>query len=218
MSEQPPTPIPDLLRRQFEQIAARAAAHGRALHPMPTLELAARDGQGSRAIPGPARGRQRPRVRLGRDLLDVAPDDRAWTIAHELSHILRAQQSTRPRHLRGPLGLAELLLIVTVAAMLAAGGTLLRGSGPDLGWLLTLATLSAAGGLLAVIALGRREESATDVTAATVFSEVLTPAGVQRLRRAEGALSGYVPNLLRTHPRPAARRRAGLACRPDLGG
>lgn len=67
-----------------------------------------------------------------------------------------------------------------------------------------------------LISLTRREETAAEVTATRVFGEVLTVAGVQRIRRNEGALSRYVPALLRSHPDPAARRRAGLASRPEL--
>lgn len=69
---------------------------------------------------------------------------------------------------------------------------------------------------MVLIGLIRQEEIATDTTAAQVFGEVLTVAGVQRIRRNEGALSRYVPTLLRSHRDPAAGRRAGLASRPDL--
>lgn len=82
--------------------------------------------------------------------------------------------------------------------------------------LLTLAALGAFGMWLVLIGLVRREETAIDATAARVFGEVLTVAGVERIRHNKGALSRCVPTLLRSHPDPAARRRAGLAGRPDM--
>ena len=103
-----------------------------------------------------------------------------------------------------------------VAALLTAAYAAVSGAGPDVGLLLALAALGAFGMWMVLISLVRREETATDATAAQVFGEVLTVAGVERIRRNEGALSRYVPTLLRSHPDPAARRRAGLASRPDL--
>ena len=88
---------------------------------------------------------------------------------------------------------------------------MLLGSGVDVGPLLTLALLGVGALWLMLIALIRREEAAADVTAAAVFGEVLTIAGVERLRRGEGALARYVPSVLREHTHPNARRRAGLA-------
>jgi len=64
----------------------------------------------------------------------------------------------------------------------------------------------------------RREETAADATAAEVFSEVLTVAGVQRLRRREGAFGAFAElplSAVRTHPRPSHRCRAGLARCPQ---
>ena len=76
---------------------------------------------------------------------------------------------------------------------------------------LTLALLGVGALWLMLVALIRREETAADVTAAAVFGAVLTIAGVERLRRGEGALVRYMPNVLREHTHPNARRRAGLA-------
>ena len=209
--------VPAELRAEFEQIAARAAAAGRALDPMPTLEVAARGRHGSSAFVGQAGSTEPPRIHLGLDLLDTAPADRAWSIAHELSHVLRRQEGTRLEYTRGPLAVAALLFAVSVAAVLTAGYALVRGSGPDVGLLLAVAALGALGMWMVLVCLIRREETESDATAAAVFGEVLTAAGVQRVRRNEGRLSRYVPTLLRSHPHPAARRRAGPASRPDAG-
>lgn len=65
------------------------------------------------------------------------------------------------------------------------------------GLLLVLAALGALGMWMVLIGLIRREETATDATAARVSGEVLTVAGVERLRRNEGALSRYVPKRCR---------------------
>jgi hypothetical protein len=98
-----------------------------------------------------------------------------------------------------------------VAAVLVAGYLVLFGPGRYIGLLLALGVVGATGMRLVLVALIRREETETDAAAARVFGEVLTPAGVERIRRNEGRLSRYVPTVLRSHPHPAARRRAGLA-------
>lgn len=105
---------------------------------MPALEVAAHSRHGSGAFVGSAGGTERPRVRLGLDLLDTVPADRAWTIAHELSYVLRRQEGTRLKYTRGPLTLAGLLTSGSVAAPLVAAYAAVRGSGPDVGLLLAL--------------------------------------------------------------------------------
>lgn len=74
--------LPGELRRQYEQIAARAAALGRPLDPMPALELAGHRRHGSRTVitgtvssSGPARP---ARVRLALELLDTDPAERPF--------------------------------------------------------------------------------------------------------------------------------------------
>ena len=52
------------------------------------------------------------------------------------------------------------------------------------------------------MSLVRCEEIATDATAAAVFAEVLSAAGVERIRRNEGALSRYLPTGIRSHRTP----------------
>jgi Zn-dependent protease with chaperone function len=203
--------VPAQLRAEYEQIAARAAAAGRPLRPVPLLELTADARHGSRAILGPPGGADLPRVRLSVNVLTTAPAERAWTIAHELSHVLHRQEGARPGRttvfLLGAAGIAG----GTVAAVLGAVYSVLLGSGVDVGPLLTLALLGVGALWLMLVALIRREETAADVTAAAVFGEVLTIAGVERLRGGEGALARYVPNVLREHTHPNDRRRAGLA-------
>lgn len=149
------------------------------------------------------------------DLLAAAREDRAWTIAHELSHVLRRQEGTRLEFTRGPLALAAVLLAVAVGAVFLAGISLVRSGGADIGLLLGTAAVSAVGMYFVNVTFVWREEIATDATAAAVFGEVLSAAGVARVRRNEGALSRYFPTVIRSHPHPAARRRAGLAHRPQ---
>lgn len=204
-------PVPDQLRGEIGQIAARAAAAGRPLGPAPMVKVAGRGGHSSRVVMGPPGIDRRPRVLLGLDLLDLAPVERAWTFAHELSHVLRRQEGTRLQDTRGPLLVAVLLAASSVAALLYAGYLAVSRGDPDVGLFLALAMLGAAGMALLLLTLQRREETETDATAAAVFGEVLTPGGVDRIRRDEGALSRWVPTLLRSHPHPAARRRAGLS-------
>jgi len=203
--------VPAQLRAEYEQIAARAAAAGRPLRPVPLLELTADARHGSRAILGPPGGADLPRVRLSVNVLTTAPAERAWTIAHELSHVLHRQEGARLGRTTGFLVGAAGIAGGTVAAVLGAVYSVLLGSGVDVGPLLTLALLGVGALWLMLIALIRREETAADVTAAAVFREVLTIAGVERLRRGEGALARYVPSVLREHTHPNARRRAGLA-------
>jgi len=150
------------------------------------------------------------------DLLSARPVDRAWPIAHELSHVLRCQEGARPAGASTFLALAAILVWGALGAVAGAGWAMLHGVGP---WTvgLAIAAVGQVGGLwLVLLALLRREESATDAMAAAVFGEVLTAAGVARLRRREGALSPYVPTVLRSHPHPRDRRTAGRAARDQL--
>ncbi len=204
--------VPAELRAEVDQIARRAAAAGRQLDPMPVLELATHPRHGSRVL-RPADGSQLPRLRLGLDLLDVDPADRAWAIAHELAHILRRQEGTRLEFTGRRVTAGALLGALAVAAVLTAGYGALFGSGRYVGLLLTLGLVGATGMWLVLVALIRQEETETDATATDVFGEVLTPAGVERIRRNEGLLSGYIPTFLRSHPHPAARRQASLTAR-----
>ena len=204
--------VPAELRAEVDQIARRAAAAGRQLDPMPVLELATHPRHGSRVL-RPADGSQLPRLRLGLDLLDVDPADRAWAIAHELAHVLRRQEGIRLEFTGRRVTAGALLGALAVAAVLTAGYDVLFGSGRYVGLLLILGLVGAAGMWLVLVALIRQEETETDATATDVFGEVLTPAGVERIRRNEGLLSGYIPTFLRSHPHAAARRQAGLTAR-----
>ena len=208
--------VPDELRAEVEQIARRAARHGTPLNPMPELEIAQRTRHGSRARLG-ARDRP-PRLYLDPGLLDLAPADRAWTIAHELAHVLRRQEGTRQELARGLLTTAGLLAVLAVGAVLAAGYLVLSGSARHVDLPFAVGVASVAGMWLLFISLLRREETETDAAAAEVFGEVLTAAGVERLRRIEGLLTRHLPTFLRSHPRAAARRQAGLTARGLTGG
>ena len=208
--------VPAGLRAEVERIARRAARHGTPLNPMPELEIAQRTRHGSRARLG-ARDRP-PRLYLDPGLLDLAPADRAWTIAHELAHVLRRQEGTRQELARGLLTTAGLLAVLAVGAVLAAGYLVLSGSARHVGLPFAVGVASVAGMWLLFISLLRREETETDAAAAAVFGEVLTVAGVERLRRIEGLLTRHLPTFLRSHPHPAARRQAGLTARGLTGG
>jgi len=197
-------------------IARRAARHGTPLDPLPELEIARRARHGSRVRLG-ARGRP-PRLCLAPDLLDLAPADRAWTIAHELTHVLRRQEGTRQELARGLLTTAGLLAVLAVSAVLAAGYLVLSGSARHVGLPFAIGVASVAGMWLVFLSLLRREETETDAAAAEVFGEVLTVAGVERLRRIEGLLTRHLPTFLRSHPPAAARRQAGLTARGLTGG
>jgi len=85
------------------------------------------------------------------------------------------------------------------------------GSGAAVDLLLTLSMVGAVVMAAGIATVTRREEVATDATAAAVFGEVLSTAGVRRLRRREGIPARLLPSLLRSHPHPGSRRRAGQA-------
>jgi len=202
--------VPDRLRAEVAEIAARAAAAGRPLDLLPVLEVAACRRQGSAAFIGRPGRREPPRVRLAIKLLSQAPTERAWTIAHELSHVLRAQEGTRVRPSRARLVAGAVLIAAAVLGLATAGYVAVSG-GTDVGVPLTAASGAATGMYLVLLGPDRAEEAGADVTAAKVFGEVLSVAGVERMRRDEGVLVRYAPTVLRTHPHPAARRAAGLA-------
>jgi hypothetical protein len=202
--------VPDDLREQYNQIVGRADALGQSV---PVLEVAAGLGHSSRVILAATGETTTPRVRLSADLLCTPPVDRAWSIAHELGHVLRRQDGARPPGASAFLAVAAVLATGAVVCVVGVGWAMLRNSGPLAGALAAASLLQVGGLWLVLLALLRREETATDTAAAVIFGEVLTPAGVERLRRREGALSRYVPTLLRSHPHPSSRRRTGLDAR-----
>lgn len=189
----------DLLS-EVQALAARAARAGRPLRGVPTVEIS--DTLSSRAFPA----HTPPRIRLSSRLLQLSPRERAWTIAHELSHVLRHQEGSAWR--RAPIWPFLLASVVTFASL--AGAVLAAPSSAILSTLLVLLALAGAGGLtwwnMAQLAGSRRNEAETDALAATVFGEVMTEEWVQHILHAEG-LSRYLPMALRSHPRPDARRR-----------
>ncbi len=200
--------VPEDLREQYDQIVSRAAA---LRPPAPELEVAGAERHSSRVVLAATGEPPTPRVRLSADLLGVPPVDRAWSIAHELGHVLRRQEGARPAGAAVFLVIAAVLAFGAVVCVFGAGWAMLHSPGSLAGGLAAAALLQVGGLWLVLLALLRREESATDAVAAVVFGEVLTLAGVERLRRREGALSRYVPTVLRSHPHPSARRCAGLA-------
>jgi len=203
--------VPAGLREQYEQIAARAAAAGRALDPTPVLEIATRGRHDSRVFLGAAGAAGLVRVRLSRDLVTAVSAERAWTIAHELGHALRHQEGARLQMPAGLLAGSALAGTASAAGVFAAGYAALRGSGAAVEVLLTLSMVGVVVMTAGIATVTRREEVATDATAAAVFGEVLSAAGVRRLRRREGIPARLLPSLLRSHPHPGSRRRAGQA-------
>lgn len=128
--------VPDGLRAEVAEIAARAAAAGRPLDALPVLEVAACRRQGSAAFIGRSGRREPARVRLAIKLLSQAPTERAWTIAHELSHVLRAQEGTRVRPSRARLVAGAVLIAAAVLGLATAGYVAVSG-GTDVGVPLT---------------------------------------------------------------------------------
>lgn len=192
--------VPAGLREQYEQFAARAAAAGRALDPTPVLEIATRARHDSRVFLGTAGAAGPVRVRLSRDLVTAVPAERAWTIAHELGHALRHLEGARLQTPAGLLAGSALAGTASAAGVFAAGYAALRGFGAAVDLLLTLSMVGAVVMTAGIATVTRREEVATDATAAAVFGEVLSAAGVRRLRRREGIPARLLPSLLRSHP------------------
>lgn len=203
--------VPAELREQYEQIAARAAGAGRALDPTPVLEIATRARHDSRVFLGTAGSAGPVRVRLSRELVTTAPAERAWTIAHELGHALRHQEGARLEMPTRLLAGSALAGTASAAGVLAAFYAALHGAGAAVDLLFALSMLGAVVMVATIATVTRREEVATDATAAAVFGEVLSTAGVRRLRRREGIPGALLPTVLRSHPRPGSRRRAGHA-------
>ncbi|MCM3662530.1 ImmA/IrrE family metallo-endopeptidase [Georgenia satyanarayanai] len=194
---------PAELLSEVHALAARAASAGRPLRSVPSVEIS--DKLSSRAFPA----HTPPRIRLSSRLLQLSPRERAWTIAHELSHVLRHQEGSAWR--RAPIWPFLLASVVTFASL--TGAVIVASCSLILSTLLVLLALAGAGGLtwwnVAQLAGGRRNESETDALAATVFGEVMTEEWVQHTLHAEG-LSRYLPLALRSHPPPDARRRDAL--------
>lgn len=192
----------DLLS-EVQALVARAARAGRPLRPVPTVEIS--DKLSSRAFPS----QTPPRIRLSSRLLQFSPRERAWTIAHELSHVLRHQEGAAWR--RAPVWPFLLASVVTFASL--TGAVIVASSSLILSSLLVLLALVGAGALtwwnLTQLAGSRRNEAETDALAAIVFGEVMTQEWVQHALHAEG-LSRYLPLALRSHPRPDSRRRHAL--------
>jgi len=203
--------VPAELREQYEQIAARAVGAGRALEPTPVLEIATRARHDSRVFLGTAGAAGPVRVRLSRELVTAVPAERAWTIAHELGHALRHQEGARLQMPTRLLAGGAVAGAASAAGVFAAVYAAMRGSGAAADLLFTLSRVGVVVMAAGIATVTRREEVATDLTAAAVFGEVLSTAGVRRLRRREGISARLLPSLLRSHPHPGSRRRAGQA-------
>lgn len=98
-------------------------------------------------------------------------------------------------------------LVRRPAALYAA----LHGCGAADDLLFAFSMVGAVVMVAAIARVTRREEVATGATVAAVFGEVLSAAGVRRLRRREGVPGALLPTVLRSYPRPGFRRRAGQA-------
>lgn len=196
--------VPADVRAQYAELAARAAAKGRPLRPVPALQL--RNSPGSESVAGPANGTVRPRVELSAELAAGEPATREFTIGHELAHLLRRQE--------GRVATAYVMWMVTAlwlvgACALAAAAYPERVGSGILVFGLWFGGLTALlGGLVLLMASIRREESRTDATAWEVFGVVVTDPDERRLLRVEGK-ARFLPTFLRTHPHPQARLAAG---------
>ena len=204
-------PVPADLQVQFDQLLNLAAARGSGLNPGPHLEIDA-----SRPDAAESTGGASPVVRLGTRTAGLPPADRGFLLAHELSHIRRQQRGLVPPFPRAAFGAWSLVMLaVWEGVILVSAGWAPRGGlGVALAWWavrLALMLGAAAWGLLGVVcSYSRREEAAVDHLTAVLFGEVLTVDGVERLTGLEERLNRALPDRLRSHPRPAARRAAGL--------
>jgi hypothetical protein len=201
------------VQAEYDEIASRAEAAGRPLRPMPKLMIA--DGY-TKAAAG-LRGRRYATVCLSPNDLDDDPRYRAWGIAHELGHVWIAQRrrgpgSTALRKLPAyaltVLGTTAFVVLSLAAASL--GRWILLGMA--IGTLVTTVTT----GQVISCAADRAEETEADEVAAVVFGEVLSPEGVEMVRREEESVQRK-PRIFWTHPLPAKRRRSGLAARRRAG-
>lgn len=184
------------LRAQFIALTLRAHSSGRPLDPLPTLQLGPHNGAWFAVGGGPV-------VQLVTSIADIAEVERAFPMAHELSHVLRIQEHQRPRWPAAAVVAVPLAVLLAIAAAVlpvATGAT----------WPLALTVPALAVLWLLRLALQRSEEGATDATAAVVFGEVLTPAGVRRVALEEGRFSRWVPAVIRSHDKPGRRRQRGL--------
>ena len=200
---------PDAVRAHVDDLLTQAAAAGYRLDPRPFVELRP-EHEHSTALPSPV-GRHSA-LWIGRDLLQAPPAVQRWGLAHEVAHLLPS--SAGPRLHLGPwLGtVAAVAALVAVAAAVTSAAALATAPGPVPAppW---LPLISVAGVLVLWLVLQRMRrqlESAVDIATARVFGLVLPPDGVQWLTAAEGTISRHLPVLLRTHPRPGARRQTGL--------
>ena len=202
--------VPQAVCAEVEHLLARAAAAGRIFAPVPGLVLdAAREP--AVHVTHPPRGTPGVSlVHLTPEVLARAPRERAWTLAHELAHVLRHQDGTYARDRR-------FLDVAWCAAALTCLAGLLTGAYSDLYGEQALVVLSvlvsAASALISVLvsfARVRRDEIATDTLAAVVFGHRPSQQEVVDLRRNEGRFAALVPAFLRTHPRPHRRGAARL--------
>jgi len=225
--------VPAELREQYEQIAARAAAAGRALDPTPVLEIATRARHDSRVFLGAAGAAGPVRVRLSRELVTAVPAERAWTIAHELGHALRHQEGARLQMPTRLLAGSALAGTASAAGVLAAVYAALHGSGAAVDLLFAFSMLGAVVMVAAIATVTRRDrrcgvrggaQRGRCATATLPRGPRPSPA---RGHRAGGQLGGQqqprpgrdhagapgalLPTVLRSHPRPGSRRRAGQA-------
>jgi len=207
-----PTPaaVPAELRAQYEDLAARAATLGRALRPVPIVEIATSSTEDNHFWPGSIHGTRPPRIRLSQDLPSMPAHDRGFSMAHELSHALSFQEKARRLQIQDRIFLIGIAVAV-LAGVAEAALHISRVGIPVVSVALGLLAFASLGvTILITLAVTRREEAATDVMAATVFGEALTEAGMRRLERREGASLQRRWRWFRTHPLPPTRRASGL--------
>ncbi len=192
-----PALVPVAVHAEFDELVDRAANVGRVLWDRPLLEAAQRRTQGCKAMPRPEG--EVTRIRLSHEVLALPTAERRWTLAHELAHVLRYQAGEHIGHSR----FQAAVLVVLAALWLNCGVLLLLRNAAGQPFLpvsaaaLVLMLVVAATGVLVLTAPIRAEEAATDQLAAAVLGEVLTPAGVERLRRHE-RIGRLVPSVFPT--------------------
>jgi len=204
-----PAAVQSVVRAHVDDLLDRAAAAGHRLEPRPVVEVLPGRGHSSSR---PATSREAAAVLVGRDLLDAPPAVQRWGLAHEVAHLLPSPATARG-HLGPWLGtVAAVATLVAAAAAVASAVALATAPGvaPMPPWLPLVSVAGVVVLWLVLQRMRRQLETAVDVATAAVFGLVLPPEGVQWLTTAEGTVSRRLPVLLRTHPRPAARRRTGL--------
>lgn len=207
------TPAPGPVATELDHLIARARAHG---HPVRVPPIATAGRGRSRNHIGPWSEDEPRRIVLTSSTLVLPAAERRWVLAHELSHQLRDdQRGGRYPEPRWAWPLTVALLVLLIGSILGCGAIALGLLHPykEVSAAVAVAAAVLMAAFLAVLTRWERaEETAVDHTAAEVFGAVLTPAGVRRLQRREGRLFGrLLPVPVRSHPRPAARRVAGLA-------